>query len=87
MEIPNVKDKNNTEPEEKGGETVYQIFGMKLRVVKEQEGSGGTRFSCIHCALSNICFPIQDDFDMGTKFMPCRDAAGNDYRHFEKAEG
>lgn len=86
MEIPNVKDKNSTAPEEKGGE-IYQIFGMRLRVVKEQEGSGGTRFSCIHCALSNMCFLIQDDFNLGTKFMPCRDAAGNDYRHFEEVEG
>jgi len=85
MEIPNVKDKNSTAPEEKGGET-YQIFGMKLRVVKEQEGNGGTRFSCIHCALSNLCFKCQDELNMGDKFMPCRDATGNDYRHFEKAE-
>lgn len=85
MEIPNVKGKNNTAPEEKESE-IYQIFGMKLRVVKEQEGTGGTRFSCIHCALSNMCFKCQDEFEMGNKFMPCLDAAGNDYRHFEKVE-
>ena len=86
MEIPNVNNKDAVT--EESTDEIYHIFGMKLRVVKEQhDGSGGTRFSCIHCALSNLCFKCQDDFNMGDKFKPCADIDGSDFRHFEKVEG
>lgn len=50
---------------------VIEIFGRKLTIVKDNTNT------CKKCALADICPP---------ELIPCKDAAGNVNRRFEKVK-